>query len=388
MANSGSKIIFNIGKQILKQIINPIPTIKIYHKTFNECTGESCSFYNFDNKNAKNYCANFCKKTQVVRPMVKRLFNFNSFSGPVLNPKGKFTPKSFNANIFSFLAKIKINYKSKIRLSSNQIKQMLTLYSRCDSNGIIKSISKHQIAEVIGCTEKTVENNNILLQQLRFISIQPREKGELTIFINEYKDQHKNDGGGYIVMSGDMLSLLMEINDVNSLRVAIPAIIKNDMNSLFNHDTRFSIKQIKEMLPSYIYTRKAIIKIIDTFSCLSKNIFKWKEEDNVFIVDIDRTIDGKTIKKERTVIFESEIIGAISEKYTDAAVSITEETIKDELSTDMEDLVAMGFEYGIDIVKSFAVEAFELKETIRNFGAYVRNLISIFHSKGMKLNIL
>jgi hypothetical protein len=388
MGNSGSKIIFNIGKQILKQISEPIQTIKIYHRTFNECIGESCrlGFYNSDDKNAINYCTSFCTDCHVVRPMVKRIFNFNSFEGPVLNPNGKFTTKSFNVKIFDFLAKIKINYKSKIRLSSNQIKQMLTLYSRCDSNGIIKNISKKQIASVIGCTEKTIENNNILLQQLRFISIQPKEKGELTVFINNYKDQYKKDGGGYIVMSGDMLSLLMEINDVNSLRVAIPAIIKSDMNSLFNHDTKFSIKQIKSLLPTYIYTRKAITKIIANFSSLSKNIFKWKEEDNFFIVDIDRTIDGKMIKKERTVIFESEIIGAISEKFSDPA--ITEETIKNELSTDMDDLVAMGFEYGIDVVKSFAVDAFELKETIRSFGAYVRNLISIFHSKGIKLDIL
>lgn len=390
MANSGSKIIFNIGKQILKQIINPISITKSDRIIVNECTGESCSvgFYNSDNKNAKDYCANFCPKAHVIRPMMKRLINFNNFSGPIINPRGNFTPKSLNGDIHAFINKIKVNYKSKIRLSCNQIKQMLALYSVCDSNGIIKIISKKQIASVIGCTEKTVENNNVLLSKIGFISIFPRAKGELSIIINKYKEQHKKDGGGYIVMSSDMLSLLMEFKDVNALRIAIPVIIKDDMNSIFNHSTKFSIKQIKELIPSYIYTRKSITKIINTFSSLSKNIFKWIQEDDVFIINIDKSIDGKTIKKESTIVFESEIIGAINEKYSDITANITEETIKDKLSTDIEDLVAMGFEYGIDVVKSFSVEAFLIKETIKSFGSYVRQLICNFYLEGGKLNDL
>jgi hypothetical protein len=388
MANNGSKIIFNIGKQILKQMVEPIPTIKVDYVTVNECTGESCRFYNSDNENAKTYCNRFCPKAHVVKPIIKRLINFNSFSGPIINPRGKFNPRSLNGNIRAFITKIKVNYKSKIRLSCNQIKQMLTLYSLCDSNGIIKSISKKQIASVIGCTEKTVDNNNILLSKIGYISVFLRTKGELSIIINKYKEQHKKDGSGYIVMSKYMLSLLMEFKDVNALRIAIPVIIKDDMNSLFNHSTKFTIQQIKSLIPSYIYTRNAITKIIDTFSSLSKNIFKWKEEDNVFIIDIDKSIDGKTIKKESTAVFENEIIGAINEKYSDIAANITEETIKDKLSTDIDDLVAMGFDYGIDIVKSFSVEAFLIKETIISFGAYVRHLICNFYLEGWELNIL
>jgi hypothetical protein len=388
MANSGSKIIFNIGKQNLKQIIEPIPTIKVDYVTVNECTGQSCRFYNSDNENAKTYCASFCPKAHVVKPIIKRLINFNNFSGPIINPRGNFTPKSLNGNIHAFITKIKFNYKSKIRLSCNQIKQMITLYSVCDGNGIIKSTSKRYLANIIGCTEKTIENNNILLSKIGYISIFSKSKGELSIIINKYKEQHKKDGGGYIVMSSEMLSLLMEFKDVNALRIAIPVIIKDDMNSLFNNSTKFTIQQIKSLIPSYIYTRKAINKIITTFSTLSKNIFKWTEEDNVFIIDIDKSIDGKTIKKESTIVFESEIIGAISEKYSDVAANITEATIKDKLSTDIEDLVAMGFEYGIDVVKSFSVEAFSIKQTIRSFGAYVRQLIYNFYLDGGELNIL
>ncbi|MBZ9637616.1 hypothetical protein [Clostridium sp. FP1] len=387
MASSVNKIIFNIGKQILKQITEPIPTIKVEYVTLSECTGESCMFYNSEDEHAKTYCASFCPKAHVVKPIIKRIINFNSFSGPILNAKGKFTPRSLSGNIHSFITKIKIDYKNKIRLSLNQIKQMLTLYSFCDSNGIIKSISKKQIASVIGCTEKTVENNNILLSKIGFISIFPREKGELSIIISKYKEQHQKNGGGYIVMSNYMLSLLMELKNVNALRLAIPAIINYDMNSIVNRATKFSTKEIKTLLPSYIYTRKAITKIIDTFSSLSKHIFTWKEEDNVFIVDIDRSLDGKTIKKESTIVFETEIIGAISEKFSGVA-TITQEVIKDKLSIDIEDLVSMGFEYGIDIVKSFCVKAFSIKETIRSFGAYVRQLICNFYSEGGKLNIV
>ena len=389
MANSGRKIIFNIGKQILKQISEPIPTTRIDHVTVNECTGESCSlgFYNCDDEYAKNYCTSFCPKSHVVRPIIKRLINFNSFSGPVNNPKDMFTAMSINFNIHAFIKKRNINYKSKIRLSLTQIKQMITLYSLSDSNGILKSTSKKEIAKIINCTEKTVDNNNILLSKIGFISIFKRSKGELSIIINKYKKQYKKDGGGYIVMSSDMLSLLMEFKDVNALRIAISVIKKNDMNKVYNNVTKFSTKEIKALLPNYIYTRKAIAKIISKFSILSKKFFNWKEEeDNIFIIDIDKSIDGKTIKKEKTSIYEDEIIKAINAKYSNTAN--TEASIKDELSIDIEDLVAMSFEYGIDAVKSFSVEAFEVKEKIRNFGAYVRQLICIFNSERGEIAIV
>jgi hypothetical protein len=226
-----------------------------------------------------------------------------------------------------------------------------------------------------------------LLSKIGFISIFKRSKGELSIIINKYKKQHKKDGGGYIVMSSDMLSLLMEFKDVNALRIAISVIKKNDMNKVYNNVTKFSTKEIKALLPNYIYTRKAITKIISKFSILSKKFFNWKEEeDNIFIIDIDKSIDGKTIKKEKTSIYEDEIIKAINAKYSNTAN--TEASIKDELSIDIEDLVAMSFEYGIDAVKSFSVEAFEVKEKIRNFGAYVRQLICIFNSERGEIAIV
>lgn len=383
MVNSGSKIIFNIGKKLLKQIIEPISTTKVTYFTGSECTGESCNlgFYNSDNEDAKKYCASYCPKAHVVRPVIKRLINFNSFSGPIINPKGQFTRKSIKVNILATINQKKIRYKTNIRLSLNQIKQMLALYSLCDANGVLKSINKQQIANVVNCTEKTIANNNILLSKLGFITINPREKGDMSIIICNYREQYKPDCGGYLVMSKHMLSTLMEIKDVNALRIAIPAIINDDMNSLFNHATKFSIKDIKKLLPDYIYTRKAVAKIIETFNSLSKSVFKWKEDSDVFIVNIDKSFDGKTIKQESTPIFENEIIAAISEKYS-ATENVTVETIKENLSAEMIDLVAMSFEYGVDVVKTFSVQAFSIKETIRCFGAYVRQLICKFYEEG------
>lgn len=386
MGNSANKIVFNIGKQILKKIIGPITTSKVEYVTVNECSGESCLFYKSDNEYAKTYCTNFCPKAHVVKPVVKRVINLNSISGPIINPRGKFTPKAINGNIHSFITLRNFNIKNSIRLSLTQIKQMITLYSFCDSNGIIKGISKKQIASVMGCTEKTVENNNILLAKIGFVSIFPREKGELSIIVNNYKEQHQKYGGGYIVMSNDMLSALMQLSNVNALRIAIQAVVKNDMNSVLNHDTKFSTKEIKSLLPSYIYTRKAITKIIDVFSTLTEKVFNWKEDNNGFIVDIDKALDGKTIKKEKSIVFESEIITAISKNVAQDG-SIDEETLKEKLSADIADLVAMSFEYGVDIVKSFASEAFAIKETIRNFGAYVRQLICNFYLDGVTNNL-
>lgn len=386
MAHCVNKIIFNIGKQALKNIIEPINTSKVEYVTVSECTGESCIFYNSENEYAKSYCASFCSKAHVVKPIVKRVINLNSFNGPIVNPKGQVTPRSINWNIHAFIAQRKTEYKNKIRLSLTQVKQMLALYSICDSNGIIKGISKKQIANVVGCTEKTIENNNILLTKVGFIATFPREKGELSIIINNYREQHKKNYGGYLVMSKHMLSTLMEFKDVNALRLAIPAIINDDMNSLLNHATKFSMKEIKRLLPDYIYTRKAVSKIIDTFSSLSASVFKWKADADVYIVDIDKSLDGKTIKKESIAVFENEIIGSISEKYA-AIENITEETIKDKLSADMEDLVAMSFEYGVDVVKTFSVQAFSIKETIRSFGAYVRQLICNFYLEGGQMNV-
>ena len=384
MGKCASKIVFNVGKQALKQIIEPIPTTKVEYITVNECTGESCMFYKSEDEYAKLYCSKFCPKAQVVKPIVKRVINLDSYRGPILNAKNKFIRTGiYNDTLMrikSLIAERKLPIKSEIRLSCLQMKQMLALYSLCDSNGIIKSISKKELASFIGCSEKSIENNFDLLSKTGFLSVFPREKGELSIIINNYKEQHKKNGKGYIVMSSEMLSILMKLTNVNAVRIAIQAIIKNDMNSVVSHATKFSIKEIRRLLPGYIYTYKAINKIIEAFKVLGQEVFKWTEKDKVFIVDIDKALDGKVIKQESSATFETEIIDAITEKYADIE-NTTKDTVKGKLSTDIEDLVAMSFEFGVSVVKSFALEAFAVKETIRSFGAYVRQLICNFYAE-------
>lgn len=387
MSNNINRLVFNVGKNMLRYITEPISTKKVEYITVNQCSGENCIFYNADDSYAELYCSKFCPKARVVMPIVKPLLKVSPVKKPLLkllNPKGIYTAK-LCPNIYSYIAQKQIAEKQYIRLSATQVKQVLALFANADSNGIIKSISKNDLASAINCTEKTIENNNRVLSKLGIISISKSivDEGKLCIIINNYRDQYKKYGSGYYVMSGEMFSTLVGIENVNALRLAIHSLIKDDMNSVVNNVTKFSREELKHILPSHANTYSAIKNIISTFvSDVKANVFNWKDESECFIVNIDRAYDGKVIKKDLSAKFENDFMEAISSNYSSSDENITEESLREKFSKDIEDLVSMSFEYGFDIVKKFAIQALSIKEDIKTFGAYVRKLICTLKQQG------
>lgn len=386
MSNNINRLVFNVGKKMLRYITEPIATKKVEYVTVNQCSGENCIFFNADDSYSKLYCSKFCPKTRVVMPIVKPLLRVSPVKKTLLkliNPKGIYTAKPC-LKIRAFIAQKQISERQYLRLSATQIKQVLALFANANSGGIIKSISKSDLASAINCTEKTIENNNRVLSKLGIISISKSivEEGKLCIIINNYRDQYKESGSGYYVMSGEMFSTLVQIENVNALRLAIHSLIKDDMNSVVNNVTKFSRKELKNILPSHANTYTSIKNIIGTFvSDVKTNVFNWKDETEYFIVNIDRAYDGKVIKKDLSVKFENDFMKAISESYS-ADENINEESLKEKFSRDIKDLVSMSFEYGFDVVKKVALHALSIKDDIKTFGAYVRKLISTLPQQG------
>ena len=150
-----------VGKSALIRLAGTIENFKIIetHDVVNfEGCNKDCPFYqercnspaNFDS----TYCDDYCRKH--ITTTLKSSY-YNETNRYKLNGTSKW--------------KTPIPPKTEIRLSKLQVKQFLLYhFKNVDRYGIIKSLSEQELADNLGCTLRTVRNNNKRLVDLGFIS--------------------------------------------------------------------------------------------------------------------------------------------------------------------------------------------------------------------------
>lgn len=263
------------------------------------------------------------------------------------------------------------------RLSKSQILQFISYhFLNVDDRGVVRNAVESDIAELVGCTIKTVRNNNIILDNLGLIYYSRSNVG-INIQLIEYPHYFDVNGSGYIDLHIDRLKELATIENVNSLRLElrkeliydnaeVKRIRKNDYSP-----SVISFNDFKMFTPKYTHYKAMMTKITEKgTSNFTTTVYN---NNTIFFNLAEGKINGKSLKEKKANEYEDFIKELAYEK----------KCIDMFQKRDIEDLTQLAFEYSIDrltsALKEFIYKEFELGILIdgptRNIGGKVRTII-------------
>lgn len=146
--------------------------------------------------------------------------------------------------VYKTVKKEKYEYKDeksifgyKPRLKAISLKLLLLYhFASPDKNGLVRGLSTKELADELGCSERSIKNANQYLQKYGYIfySKDPANKKQFQVFLTEYKDYFlsENEGGrGYVTLNQEGLMEFLQLKDVNQLRILLRATIEMDTSS-------------------------------------------------------------------------------------------------------------------------------------------------------------
>ncbi|MCP8967385.1 hypothetical protein [Ectobacillus ponti] len=203
----------------------------------------------------------------------------------------------------------------QIKWTASLMKQMLAYMAKCNSNGTIALVSEQQLALLMNCSVRTVQNNNRLLEA-KGILTWDRLWGEyiqvtLCNYLPDFLDLHKKDDqtadesaareslseaelasytskAGYTSIADEVLYLLFKVDHVNVLRLALRALLtyEKDVNVKQETEALLSYSEVKGILPRYIGYRSAIRKMADQLrSIFQVDVFEKDDCIRTFVED-------------------------------------------------------------------------------------------------------
>ena len=120
------------------------------------------------------------------------------------------------------------------RLKAIAIK-LLLIYHFCqpDDRGVVKNLSVKQLAELIGCTQRSVKNANISLSEYGYISLSniSWKPNTFCVKLSEYDTYAlpaDKGGRGYATFNKSCLMELLKIKDLNQLRIFLRSALEID----------------------------------------------------------------------------------------------------------------------------------------------------------------
>ena len=261
-------------------------------------------------------------------------------------------------------------YVIRKRLSRLQLAQLL-LYHALDvgANGIIRDVSEEEVADILGCTVKSVRNNNKALKEFNYILYSRISKDRFSVILLDYNKYHlssKDGGRGYIVMSSDTLVRLINVEKVNSLRIEIRSLVKFDDNNvrrIKTRETNMSYNDISLFLPNYMRHKAAIDRAIENTS----GIFNMNFRKNEVSFHLKDEFDGKNERRKLSNEYKLYFRNYCENKH----FNLTEK--------DYDDLTQMSLEYRFNIVAGaldLAYKEYYLKNIIvENYCGLIREIV-------------
>jgi hypothetical protein len=355
------KEIGKVGKKLLVQLGGVSQNYKevsiVEEIDFDTCPVE-CPFFKFDVEKKKNICMSHCLHNRQMK----------SSKVVYMNERHKYNIK-------------KELVVEDNRLSKFQTLQLLSYHLlNVDSQGFVPFVSVKSLAEKLNCTVRTLKNNNKRMVELGMISVTYHGANFFSVQIKDYDKYHltKQEGGtGYVQMTKGFLEALFSMDNVNSIRLAIRALLKfDDEVEVRKQDVcRYSYNDIKRFMPSNINHKK----IIDELLMKTQSVFDIVTTDGYIEISLKDEFNGKVQKEEKEKEFK--------EKIEESIISINEELFMageegmDLSETEIEDLSHLSMEYGIDLVLEglkVSVQYIQGKETpdlIENIGGFIRTVI-------------
>lgn len=260
------------------------------------------------------------------------------------------------------------------RLSKLQILQFIYYhFLPIDSRGVVLGINEKAVAEALNCTLRSVRNNNFALEELGLIYHSNSGEGRFNVMILPYKNYHaaKDAGGsGYLNMSRELFELLLQIKNVNALRMELRKLLIFDNDTAKRTYTKSEVSHIskndwKLFLPKYTHSER-MLQLITTSGT---EAFKTTTEQATIFFVMDNRYNGKILKEEKETLYFTELSDLLSSTF-----SFVERK-------HLIDLVQLSFEYSHEEVKT-AVQYWmnectsdPERKAIANVGGYIRTLI-------------
>lgn len=208
----------------------------------------------------------------------------------------------------------KNRYGYQPTLKANAIKLFITYhFLQPDALGFIKNVSVKELAELLGCTPATIRFSNEILSSYGYCYF--CESGisdnHINVHIPEYKNYHKpaSEGGrGYLNLSSGMLSELLSVDHLNTLRLTIKGILEVDNASVYDAanpdltDVTSSFDKLRGFLPSYCkpnVIRKALEQ--------GDAIFQYSISDSSVTFSMKQEYSKKNMRKAMLLESEQEI---------------------------------------------------------------------------------
>jgi hypothetical protein len=246
-------------------------------------------------------------------------------------------------------------------------------FLQIDRFGVISNVSEKEVAKAVGCSVRTVKNNNALLEQAGLILLSNNGRN-VNVWIRGYKDYHQGGNAGYKSMTLSFFKELVAMDNVNEIRFMLRQGLKYDNDTVKRNYTRNKSKKVyskisfndaKVFLPKYTHYKSMINRIANNKSQAFETILKGSD---VYFV-MDEKFFGKSMKEHKTAEYMESIVQKLAD-YQEGLVK-----------KDYDDFVQLGFEYGINMViealDHYIHESFYSPdaEQIDNKGAWVRTHI-------------
>lgn len=351
-----NKKVFLVSKKVLNFLIEPI----VLYKQISVSKCNSCPFNGITNKYSEDYCKNYCNTKYYNTVFVPKYDNIFHLKKP-----SDIVKVYANKNIIKKIRLKKLTLKKYTYATTLQSKLMLAYFCFANNKGIINLLSRKYLADFIGCSTKSIDNCNKVLKKYNLINYQINNKNELTVIINDFEEQHAEDGSGYIVMASNLFEKILNISHLHEMRIALKAILLYDANKHYGHKTCFSIERLKIFLPIYKQKKYKLRAFIKSILELFKNGLEAQPEKGTGIeFTIDDKYDGKVIRKKLT------------EKYTK---SFKEQIVKKhkkvpKLEEKIKSLAALSLEYPFkkvsEILSAAPMDVFF--KDIKGFASYIR----------------
>lgn len=305
-------------------------------------------------------------------------------------------------------------YGYQPRLKGNALKLLITYHFLTPSpRGFISDVSEKELAEFIKCDIKTIKYSNEVLAKYGYISYHASgwEKNHISILLPEYDTYHltASEGGrGYATISKELLHQIMNIKDINQLRIYLRAIMESDASSAPQVKLERSYEQLRRYLPGYCkpnVIKKALVSQSDIFNVEyenSKVVFHLNSAYNTrqakqqlteenrceiqsYITALNDMLDQYNLLQEHP----DDDSGNLSEQLRTYGINTYPDTNKERKNNtyppvllkdnDYRDLGLLSTTYSLTVVEQTISEIYNTyiltKRPIESFGALTRSII-------------
>lgn len=157
---------------------------------------------------------------------------------------------------------------------------MIYHFAEPDERGFVIGISKKELAEILGCTVRSIGNANYALEKYGYIRYcqEGDSRDCFHVLLNGYKNyglSMKEGGQGYVTFNREFLQEMLKIKDLNQLRIFLRVALEMDTNCDRQKPlvTTIDYNSLRKFLPDYCkpgIIRKALSALSRLFQVVCK----------------------------------------------------------------------------------------------------------------------